>query len=304
MKHKRVIADYDKDTLFGGVAGAGLEPESVEIAPGLILRQTYAHVFGPLLAAFKRPLGPHAPHPAPWMAVGSGTAWDIEIEIELMASSRPTGFDRLNSLWFATALLRLRTGIPLRMPIISPMAFSGIASSQQEPQFLTIETQSTQLRLSKTHRSVVTLDDVEWLRQYYVSGATLVDDEHFGAAFMMFDESVWVSKPRAGLLLAWGAIECAMRPGQRDTAKRLARHIAALLEPRGPNRTRLYQQVKRLYGVRGDVIHAGASVAPDNYFETLELTRRLFLTCFEQSVLPAARDLEGEWKACEAEIHG
>ncbi len=291
MKHKRVIANYDVDTLFGGLAGATLEPESVEIVPGLTLRQTYAHVFGPLLAAFKRPPSPHSPHPAPWMAVGSGTAWDIEIEMELMESSRPTGFDRLNSLWFATALLRLRTGMPLRMPIISPMAFNGVASSQQEPQFVTIETQSTQLKLAKDHSSVVTLDDVEWLRQFYVSGATLADDEHFGAAFMMFDESVWVSKPRAGLLLAWGAIECAIRPGQRDTTKRLARHMAALLEPRGPNRTRLYQQVKRLYCVRGEVIHAGASISPDNYFETLELARRLFLTCFEQRVLPSAKDL-------------
>ena len=43
MKHKRVIANYDKDTLFGGLAGASLEPESIEIAPGLILRQTYTH---------------------------------------------------------------------------------------------------------------------------------------------------------------------------------------------------------------------------------------------------------------------
>lgn len=289
--------------MFGGLAGATLEPESVEIAPGLILRQTYVHVFGPLLAAFKRPQGPNSPHPAPWMAVGSGTAWDVEIEIALTGSSRPTGFDRLNTLWFATALLRLRTGIPIRLPIISPIAFSEIVEAPQEPHFVSIETLSTQLRHSQTHSSVVTLENAEWLKGHFVSGASLAV-EHFGTAFMMFDEAVWVSKPRAGLLLAWGAIECAIRPGQRDTAKRLSRCIAALLEQRGPGRTRLYQHVKRLYGVRGEVIHAGAEVDSASYFETVELARRLFIACFERQVLPSALDLESEWKAGEAAIHG
>ena len=37
---------------------------------------------------------------------------DVEIEIALRQGTRPTGFDRLNTLWWIVALLRLSSGAP------------------------------------------------------------------------------------------------------------------------------------------------------------------------------------------------
>ncbi len=300
MKRKRLEITLETDSLFGGLAGASLELESAEITPGLTLRQTYAHIFGPLMAAFRRPSTTDSYHPGPWVSVGTGPAWDIEIEIALDRSAQLTEFDRLKKIWFATALIRLRTGIPIRLPIISPIAFHEVAFVQQEPLFLIAETQSTQLRQRRIHSTSISVQDIEWIKQYFVSGAALMSNEYFGAAFMMLDESVWVSKPRAGILLAWGAIECALRPGRRDTGNRLARIIASLLESQRPDRTRLFQKVKQLYDTRGKIIHAGVEPDINSYFETFELAQRVFISCFESTLLPEADDLEREWKAGEA----
>ena len=65
---------------------------------------------------------------------------DIEIEIELQEAVKPTGFDRLNTLWWTLALLRLSTGAKLRMPVLSSTSFTSIARSSTEPMLWPIET--------------------------------------------------------------------------------------------------------------------------------------------------------------------
>jgi hypothetical protein len=116
------------------------------------------------MAAFRRPSTNDSFHPGPWVSVGTGPSWDIEIEIALDKHAQPTGFDRLNTIWFATALLRLKTGIPIRLPIISPIAFNAIASTSQETRFFIVETQSIQLRQSRTSSVSINYNDIEWLK--------------------------------------------------------------------------------------------------------------------------------------------
>ena len=58
---------------------------------------------------------------------------DVEIEIALRQGTRPTGFDRLNTLWWIVALLRLSSGAPLKLPVVSDVSFSVIADGSIEP---------------------------------------------------------------------------------------------------------------------------------------------------------------------------
>ena len=58
---------------------------------------------------------------------------DAEIEIALRQGTRPTGFDRLNTLWWIVALLRLSSGAPLKLPVVSDVSFSVIADGSIEP---------------------------------------------------------------------------------------------------------------------------------------------------------------------------
>lgn len=129
-------SDPEVSQLFGGMAGATLGVDEFEVCSGLVLRQTYAHVMSPYILAFKRPESRGQHHPAPWKSARGGVFVDVEIEIALDEGTRPTEFDRLNTLW----LLRLSTGASLRMPVVSDASFADVATSTVEPNFWPIDT--------------------------------------------------------------------------------------------------------------------------------------------------------------------
>jgi hypothetical protein len=126
--------------LFGAIAGASIASAPFVICEGLELRDTYAHVMAPYLAAFRRPERPGLHHPAPWKPAGGGLVFDALIEIAMTADCAPVPpLDRLNTLWWVTALLRLRTGRGLRLPVISDVSFASIPTHPREPRFWSIE---------------------------------------------------------------------------------------------------------------------------------------------------------------------
>ena len=120
--------------LFGGISGIALDVPSIEILPGAVLTSTYAHVMAPYLIAFAR-AAPGRPHPAPWKAASGGIGFDVEIQFELATACKPTGFSRLNTVWWLLALLRLHHAIGIRIPIVSDTPFSEIANASLEPRF-------------------------------------------------------------------------------------------------------------------------------------------------------------------------
>src|SRR5579872_6979189 len=97
----------DRVPLYGGISGIATAVPEFQICPGLIVRETYAHVFAPYMMAFARPQKPNSPHPPPWKAARGGLAFDVAIEIALANEVRPTSLDRLNTLWWVLTLMRL-----------------------------------------------------------------------------------------------------------------------------------------------------------------------------------------------------
>src|SRR4051812_15345076 len=94
---------------------------------GVVLRSTYAHIMAPFIAAFGRPPRPGAAHPAPWKAVSGGIAHDVLVELFVPASFAPEGvFDRVDTAWWITALLRMKAVVPVSVPVIASAAFSDI----------------------------------------------------------------------------------------------------------------------------------------------------------------------------------
>lgn len=100
--------DPQTDPLFAGIAGVDLDVEAFELGHGVTLRRTYAHFMAPFLIAFS-PAKKGSHHPAPWGAVKGGISFDIHIELHVPISfSVPKFFDRLNTIWWITALIRLK----------------------------------------------------------------------------------------------------------------------------------------------------------------------------------------------------
>jgi hypothetical protein len=110
--------DLTVDALFGGISGFHLPMQTFEVMPGLTLDRTYSHLTAAFMLAFSPPSKPNAPHPAPWASLNS-RGLTISVEAKLDVGSLQFGFDRLNTLWFLVALLRLRLALPIQIVAIA-----------------------------------------------------------------------------------------------------------------------------------------------------------------------------------------
>ena len=288
--------DPESSQLFGGMAGAALGVDEFEVCPGLVLRQTYAHVMSPYILAFKRPESRGQHHPAPWKSARGGVFVDVEIEVALDEGTRPTGFDRLNTLWWVVALLRLSTGATLRMPVVSDASFADVATSTVEPDLWPIEMLPSQIPTVSAPPQDINEDSLLWLRGAFVSGATLMRDALFGRAFQTLDGAIWAHSPGSAIVTVWAALETLVRPGRTDIGKRLAMSVAALLEPPGTERDRLFQRAKGLYEARGSSAHASQSPEVEQLVSSFDIARRSFMASIDSHTVPDSTQLQEMWR--------
>ena len=289
-------SDPESSPLFGGMAGATLGVGELEVCPGLVLRQTYAHVMSPYILAFKRPKASGGHHPGPWKSARGGAFVDVEIEVGLDEGTRPTGFDRLNTLWWVVALLRLSTGADLRMPIVSNASFSNVATGAVEPIFWPFEMLPTQVSTVSAPPQEINEDSLLWLRGAFAPGSKLMRDGLFGRAFQTLDSAIWAHSRGSAIIAVWAAIDTLMRPGRTDIGKRLAMSVAALLEAPGPERDRLFQRAKSLYEARGSSAHASKSPEGEQLVSSFDIARRCFMASIDNRTVPDSTRLQERWK--------
>ena len=287
--------DLKNASLFGGVAGAVLAVDEFEICDGLILRKTYAHVMSPYMLAFRRPERAGQHHPGPWKPAQGGVWMDVEIEIALQQGVRPIGFDRLNTLWWILSLLRLSSGAPLKLPIVSDVSFSVIAEDSTGARLWPIETLPRQFHTVPEPPQTIGNEHLLWMREAFSPGAELMDDPAFGRAFRTFDGAIWAHSAGSALVTIWGALETLIRPGQSQITKILASSLAALLEPSGPRRDRLFGHVKALYEARGGSAHASRSPEAQQLLSSFTIGRQAFISCIDRRALPKVAELQEMW---------
>ena len=225
-----------------------------------------------------------------------GAELDVEIEIALEQHSRPTGFDRVNTLWWLLALLRLSSGASLKLPVVSDASYCSITDTSIEPTLWPIETLGRQFRTVSRPPRTIAMEDLVWVREVFGPGAGMMDDPAFGSAFRAFDGAIWAHGAGSALIAIWAALETLIRPGQNGIAKKLASSLAALLEPPGHSRDRLFAQVKSLYEARGGSAHASRVPEAQQLLSSFEIGRRCFVSCFERRMLPRADELRETWR--------
>ncbi len=290
-------SDPERLPLYGGLSGLPLGVPEFKICEGLFFRETYAHVFAPYMLAFARPTHAGTHHPPPWKAAQGGLAFDVSIEVSLAQNACPTNFNRLNTLWWALALLRLITAAPLRMPVISDTAFAAISALDKEPNLWTIEMPPHQLRVVRNPPKEVLVAHMEWIRTVFVSGALLMRNPAFSRSFLTFDEAIWARNAGSAVIMAWTALETLFRPGRRQITKTLAVLIASFLTEPGSDRDRMYQHVEDLYEARGGVAHDAQIPEVEQLLDSFDLARRCLRKCLEIGEMPQAEELMANWKA-------
>ncbi len=273
-----------------------MEVDEFELEKGLILKATYAHVMAPYLMAFNRPEKIGRPHPASWKNTNGGMGFDINIELSIAKCCNLTNFDRLNTLWWALSLLRLKTGAKINVPVVSNIAFSVIRDSNEEPNLWVIESPLRQLATKREPPEYISIEDMIWTKKVLVSGSQLMDNEIFNRAFQTFDQVIWAHSLGSAIVMLWAALETLFRPGRGQITKSLAKSIAVFLNEAGPERDRTYQKVEKLYGVRGGIVHNTMSPDSNEFFESASIARQCLIKCLELNQVPVSTDLLLCWK--------
>ncbi len=289
--HRKIAVDPSVVKLFAGVAGLKLE-ETMDIGAGLRLEPTFAHVMSPFVMAFEE-AEQGRPHAGPWKSAAGGEAVDIHVQATLDETVTVGGFDRLNSIWFLASLLRLKVSVAIRVPVLSDTAFSAVPSGK-EPVLWPIE-----FRRSKSSVALGCTDfnpeEVTWITRNIENGAELMRGEGFSLAMRTLDEAWFMPNAGSKMLLLWSAIETLFRPGRQDTTKVLSKMIATYLTDDPKARDREYQNIKELYGARGEMIHAARLPTEAAVQHTAHIARSVFVRTIENRSVPEGERLLMAW---------
>ena len=279
------------DPIYAGIAGAEMDPEEFALGHGLMLRKTYAHFMAPFLMAFA-PAVRGQPHPAPWSAVSGGLAVDIHLELFVPQEFElPRFFDRLNTVWWIAALLRLRGAAEVHVPVLTDRHFRDIPQSWKDVQMLPIEV----LPRRQLHEAPIKRladEDLAWLRDTWFSGGLLMGSSAvFNDALQAFDGVGGMPSPTAAMIAVWGVLEQLFSPG-RELRFRLAANIASYLEPPGEERLSLRRKITKLYDARSSVAHGTKLESAEAWTESMNLARRALLAMLARGSVPSKEELE------------
>ena len=286
--------NQEQSAIYGGVSGSRLEVEQFQVANGLVIRQTFAHVMSPYIMAFAPPDSPSKPHPGPWRPVSGGAGFDVCIEVALAEGASPVGFDRVNTIWWTLSLLRLMTGQPLVLPVLSDTRFAEAAHSVHEPRLWPIEVSRPRTG-PKASDETIGGEQLAAVATLFAPGAALMDIEHFNRAYQTWDQAPFAHSTGAAMVMIWAALETLFRPGPNNLTKRLSKAIATHLEKPGSKREALQQKVAALYELRGSSAHDSQEATGVALADSASLARRAFIVCMNERAVPDCEALLQRW---------
>lgn len=292
--------NLNDDSLYTGISGAKVSIETFDLGHGIIFSQTYAHLTSPLLMAFA-PAEKGKPHPTPWSAVKGGFGFDINIQLFLPKEFCPRKrFDRINTIWWLTALMRLKTSPAIFVPVISDRPFQQVPASWQTAELHQVEVNPRRMVPTKEIKSTMDESDLSWLRDNWERGGMLMaESDDFNIAFQAFDSIPNVGNAALGLIGLWGALEHLFSPAKQELRFRISASIASFLEPAGASRLRLHKRVLKLYDSRSQVAHGTGGEHAEPLIETYALMRRVILKIIEDGRVPTRDEIEKKIFGCE-----
>jgi hypothetical protein len=284
----------DLHDLYAGLSDVVLLPERYELGQGVIISQTYAHLMAPFIMAFA-PAAPGKPHPAPWKRAGGGFQIDITAELYLPAAVHLEHINRLDTVWWIAALLRLKATALLYVPVISSERFSSIPAIEQEPELFPMEIFTHRILPENQLNPRLEIPELEWLKAHWQDSCELLANERFSNAIQAVDMSIWGRNPSLALVAVWGALEHLFSTSNQELSFRVSANIAAYLEPPGRERYKLFRQIKGLYDHRSKAAHGDSranSIDTTPFVETFAIARRVLLKMVETRHIPHKKELE------------
>lgn len=199
----------------------------------------------------------------------------------------------LNIGWWFISALRIKTLADFLVPAYADYSWSVIAALDKGECTAALLEDVPQARRIDDG-VVVSQQDFEWAAKSLVPIAELLKVPAFHVAVDALTTHPHLLSPRMMVASIWSGIEAILGVGT-ELRYRLSLSIAVLLEPRGPDRTRAYKTVMKMYDTRSKAVH-GAKLSDSQLIDHLKAARRLLsvMVCgiVDRRHVPTQDDLE------------
>jgi hypothetical protein len=295
--------------------GIGLPTQALTLAPGVSI----IPLPGPLSIFDLAAAGAAGFHA--WALIGQ-IAPSCTCEIESARDSDVTpGYDTLNRAWLASSLLVLR-GFGQVMPVAcSQYPWSRMADLRKQgsewfikaliergmseafygkrgelPPFKgnILDFHTKILSIPSFKSDAPSTEDCEWCQSHFDRFNRLcADSSKFRFALEAAIDWRYAKDHRTAISRLWAGIESLFGVSS-ELVYRLSVYAATLLKPRGPERTAMFAQIKKLYGVRSKAVHGEEISEPQlvqGTSDSFELLRHLLLHSIDRGRVATENDI-------------
>jgi hypothetical protein len=158
--------DIETESIYAGIAGIQIGPESYDLGHEVVVSRTFAHLMSPFMIAFSPPKAPGLPHPAPWKTMHGGMGTDLHVQLFVpITFSPPNFFDRLNTIWCISTLARLKFCSDLCVTSITNKPFSQLSLEDASAEIHPAEFFSNRFSHQVERKDKLEEPDLLWMRK-------------------------------------------------------------------------------------------------------------------------------------------
>lgn len=287
------MAALNESPLYGGLCGAEVRAGIFDFGHGINLSTTYAHFMAPFMVSFE-PAVEGRWHPPPWKPASGGLGFNISAQLFIPREFNLSDwFDRLNTIWWFTALIRLRATPLAFVPVVCNEPFAPGAQGERDTYFWPIEIHARPLGPLLQAEKGVDTEALVWIKDHWVAGGTLMrQNSDFNVAFRAFDQCIWTGSPSLSLVSLWGAMERLFSPSPYELRFRVSAAIASFLEAPGEKRWSLHKAILKLYDSRSKAAHGHGKDETAAFIQTYALMKRILFRILEENHVPTREEIE------------
>jgi len=282
--------DKTSPTLFLGLANIVLSQDRFDLAPGISLSRTYAHLMAPFIMAFQ-PAPPGEPHPAPWKAASGGLGFDVVAELKVAHESADYA-ELLRTAKTILFLMRLWLDPEVTAPVVSSHPFNLLLLVPDT------EARITPFEIYPRHFALSTPDGTfspaaaAWIsRAFPVAHRLMKQSPEFSLAADAISSGQFVNNPTLTMVSLWAALEALFVRSPAELRFRVSALIASFLKPPGQERVALQRTAAKLYDMRSAAAHGRPKHGDQDLLATFTLVKEVLLKIIALGAVPSEDQL-------------
>ena len=278
--------------LFFGLHGLLLPEADFDLGNGVVVRETYAHIFAPFMVAFSPPEEPTKHHPGPWSSASGGMSYDISAELVVPIESENDVEKAIQTARVILFLLRLGVNPAITLPVFSNLAFASENTNEKHQALYPFEVQNRSFALS-VEEEAASFGSLKWVQDHWqVTQELLEKSPEFALAKEAIDQGQFIQNTTLTLVSLWGALEALFSPSTSELRFRVSALIASFLEKPGPSRRELQKKLAKLYDKRSAAAHGRPKHDQQHLLETFNLLRNVLFKIIESGYVPNNEQLD------------